>query len=210
MIPVKPAPAISPASRPTFSGDRKHVYCFLISGEPGSLLTLLSIDTASPGATPHLTVSARMELNVAPSIPAAYQSVLVLQTPWPMSPHAGPASHLESGLAFVSLESGSMSWFDASTSAILPLARGTLGAAPLLGASSGLLLGAARELVYQPLAENPTTSFGPEAAVLNGAFLPRLTNGGEAGRTRYLLLSPPLPDAPPVVGVYELTPLPSQ
>ena len=207
------APPNATLACPTFSADRARVYVFLIANDPGARLTLLAVDLGAPGSANDLSIVARAELNVSPSIPAAFQSVLALQTPWPLNPHVGPASFLESGLAFVSLETGSMAWFDPRTSTILPLARGTLGAAPLNSASpAGLFLGAARELVYQPLLPRADSSlgpetFGPEAAVLAGAFLPRLTSGGVAGQARFILLSPPLPDASALIGVFELSPI---
>ncbi len=206
---VLPAPADCTLVCPTFSADRSRVYCFLISRDPASKLVLLALDISAPRASRTLVITGRVELNVAPSIPVAFQSVLPLQTPWPVAPHAGPSLPLENGLAFVSLESGSMAWFDPRTSAILPLARGTLGAAPLLSQSSGLFLGAARELVYQPVSGDMTLTVGPEAVVVAGGFLPRLTSGVIAGRPRYLLLAPPRPDALPQVGVFELTPVPA-
>ena len=203
------APADCTLACPTFSADRSRVYCFLISRDPASKLVLLALDTSAPGASRTLAISGRAELNVTPSIPVAFQSVLPLQTPWPVAPHVGPSLPLENGLAFVSLETGSMAWFDPRTSSILPLARGTLGAAPLLAQSSGLFLGAARELVYQPVSGDAPMSMGPEVVVVAGGFLPRLTTGVIGGQPRYLLLAPPRPDALPQVGIFELTPLPA-
>ncbi len=184
----------------------------------------------SPQKLPNLSCSiatpARVEFNAAPAIDAAYHATAPLQTPWPIiqSGAIGDATSTASlgvppGIVPVSPESGSMCWYDGVSATTRPLAHATLGASPLLvptprGESqcSGLLLGAAGELVYQPMtidSDAPhTPNFGADAAVLKGAYLPRLTTSGRNGSITYLLLTPPMPYAPPQVGCCELTPLP--
>jgi hypothetical protein len=209
---------------PTFSADRRHVYVFAIPPAPiipGPGLTLLAVNIPSlSGSASALTIDSRIQLNVEPSISAAYQTFSSLQTPWPgLDPEAlGPA--MSSGIPFISLEAVSMAWFDPRNALAVPLARGTVGAVPVMTENStaswcsGLLLGAARELVFQSLnrgdvgrATLQPPSFSTEAAVVTGAFIPRLTTAGADGTRRYLLLAPPQPGVASAVGLFELVPL---
>jgi hypothetical protein len=207
---------------PTFSADRRHVYVFVVPPvpiAPGPGLTMLAVELPV-GPTPSLNVSARIELNVEPTPAAAYQTVSSLQTPWPCASadEAGPA--LSAGIALFSIESGSMIWIDSRADEIIPLARGTVGAAPLILQNqakivcSGLLLGAAAELVFQQLAalsENAASVplFSSEASVIAGAFIPRLTTDTSSGSRHYLLLSPPRAGDDPILGIFELVPHPT-
>lgn len=208
---------------PTYAADSSRVYVYQISAAPGSRLTLLSIDVPRDAAAA-LSIAARVEFNIPPSIDAAYHGAAPMQTPWPLGASGGipdMAAHthvgLPAGIALVSPESGSMCWYDGLGSTTLPLARATLGASPLITTASrgephvsGLLLGAAGELVFQPMMlSSQTPEFGADAAVLKGAYLPRLTTARRDGSATYLLLTPPMPTGSPRVGLSELTPLPA-
>ncbi len=220
-------PAGATFAMPTYAADSSRLYVYLISALPGTKLALLSIAVPSDSAAA-LTITARVEFNAVPSIDAAYHATAPLQTPWPVLPSGGVGEstsfvHLgiPTGIAIVSPESGSMCWYDGLSATTHPLARATLGASPLLTRSlrgdwqcSGLLLGAAGELVYQTLTLQPpdalaphTPEFGADTALLKGAYLPRLTTARREGSLSYLLLTPPMPSAAPEVGCCELTPL---
>lgn len=215
-------PAGSTFAMPTYAADSSRVFVYLVSATPGARLAVLAIDVpADSDGT--LIIAARVEFNAPPSIDAAYHGVAPLQTPWPLAagsgggdgelPHASVG--LPAGCAFVSSDTGSMCWFDGQGATAIPLARATLGAAPLFVADergtlqfNGLLLGAAGELVYQPVTlASQSIELGADVAVLKGAFLPHITTTRRAGSPTYLLLSPPMPSDPPRVGCCEMTPV---
>ncbi len=196
---------------PTFSADRSHVYALAFPSAPGSRLSVLAVGVGAESDS-GLTITSRAELNVEASMSAAFHTVLPLQTPWPSAGAQPPDHPLSSGLALVSLETGAMVWFDAVTGTLIPLARGTVAAAPVLQRSqgavtcTGLVLGAAGELVMQSFGP---TGFGAESPVISGPFLPRATTDTSLGRQHFILLAPPRPSAEPLVGVFEMTPVPA-
>ncbi len=206
---------------PTYAADSSpRVFVYLVSATPGAVRR--SRDRCPADSDGTLTIAARVEFNAPPSIDAAYHGVAPLQTPWPLAagngagdgqlPHASVG--LPAGIAFV-FPGIRMCWFSGQGAAATPLARATLGAAPLFVSDergalqfNGLLLGAAGELVFQPITRaSEPIELGADVAVLKGAFLPRITTARRAGSPTYLLLTPPMPSAPPRVGCCEMTPI---
>lgn len=204
---------------PTFSADQTRVYVFsaatrLVNGF--GPLTLLCVRLPGTGQG-SLAVERRIELDVEPTIAAAFQAVAAIQTPWILPGPTRADEDLAAGIAIADLRTGGMMWVDARTGSVQPLARGTAGAAPWwsVGPSSksieiaGLVLGAAKELVYQP--QRNGGQWGSEVSVLAGAAIPRLAGTlsvsaerentrksqprvGERGvQPRFLLISPPPP-----------------
>jgi hypothetical protein len=200
---------VSPAGHslvcPTFSADRGRVYVLSVPPLNTDMPRLLAVDLS--GDARELHVSSFATLNFEPSIGAAWQSVMCLTTPW-----LGTKSNaLANGLAFLSLETGSMAWMNGSTGVVTPLARGTVGAAPCecAGASVGLVLGAAGELLFQSsksVSGPAMMEFLPETAVVPGAFVPRLSWRGSRSTCGIVLVAPPVGDTGGMVGVFELLP----
>ena len=187
---------------PTFSADRQRVYVFRSASrmvEQFGPLSVLAVSLASGDST-EMTVVSRADLNVEPTPAAAFQAVAPMQSPWNLP--GEPPDPLDRGIAITDLNAQTMVWIDGPTGHVEALAPMTAGAAPLvdrLAAKSsvrGMLLGTAKELVFQPyrsVSAGPT--WGGEASVLSGPFVPRLAGWlkDELGglRPRYILLSPP-------------------
>jgi hypothetical protein len=188
---------------PVFSADGARVFVFAVAMTEGARLRVLDVEL---GTNQPLVVDGETELNVEASIASAYQAVLCVQTPW-HAPITGPLSR---GLAIMSGESASMVWLDPASGTIAPLARGTVGAAPVLDSrgseARGLLLGAAAELIYQPLAANAAQNaeFSQEGSVLKGSFVPRTLGAGPGAK--YILISPPMAGKSEEVRLYEIRP----
>ncbi len=202
---------------PTFSADRSRVFVF--SAATGQIpgfgpLTLLCVRLPQPGIGTELVVESRVELGVEPTIAAAYQAVAAGQSPWSLPGDFRVDDDLARGLAITDIRTGGMIWIDGRSGRVDPLAPGTAGAVPwwVSGSSSraplelgGLILGAAKELVYQP--RNDRLGWGPEVKVVSGAAIPRLAgvlavprqgrehSNAQAGPVqrvpRFVLLSPP-------------------
>lgn len=202
---------------PTFSADRSRVYVFSAATRqvpgfgPLSLVCVRLPGTGRGGAS--LEIERRVELDVEPTIAAAFQAVVANQTPWILPGSMRADEDLASGIAITDLRTAGMIWIDARSGSMQPLARGTAGAAPWWGVApsstsielGGLILGAAKELVYQPRRDGG--QWGSEVSVLAGAAIPRLAgtlsisaerddtrNAQPPGvQPRFLLLSPPKP-----------------
>lgn len=197
------SPAGDPLVFPTFSADPARVYVLNMPGAGMGPGRMLAVDL--PGDGRDLRVRAFADLNFEPSVGAAWQSVMCLATPW--GPDAGTG--LDSGLAFLSLETGSMAWMDGTTGRVLALARGTVGAAAWCASetSRGLMLGTVAELVFQPLGGTDTAGvpeFGPKAGVVRGSFVPRAGWFGAEGRCGIVLASPAVGGTSEEVGVFEV------
>jgi hypothetical protein len=200
---------------PLFGLDPDTLFALYLPDRAGEPLAIVAVPL--DGGSPSLAVRFSAPLGPVPGLLAALQCVAPLQTPWP--PQPGAPAALADGVALVSPATGSMLWFDARTGALVPLAPGTAGAAPLIArgggggeaggaAPGGLFLGTARSLIFQNLAfdsRNGLPSPGPEAEVLAGPLIPRGLTPGPGG-PQYLLLGVPSLDSEPRIGLIEMAP----
>lgn len=198
---------------PTFSADRARVYVFsaatrLVPGFGPLTLLCVRLPVSEQG---ELVVERRVELDVEPTAAAAFQAVVACQTPWVLPGALRDDDDMGAGIAIVDQRVGGMSWIDARSGSMQRLATGTAGAVPwwhrgsgMRGIeTSGLILGAAKELVFQP--RRAAGGWGAEVSVVAGASIPRLAGtlgslnapgGGASGRfhgglPRFVLLCPP-------------------
>lgn len=190
---------------PTFSADRSRVYVIAVPRAGMGLPRMLAVDLGAEGDGKELRVGAFATLNFEASVGAAWQSVTCLTTPWSSDVQGA----LATGAAFLSLETGSMAWIDGATGAVRPLARGTVGASAACGADrgEGLMLGAAGELVFQPVKRTGGeggAEFGAETAVVRGAFVPRVRWRGSQSTCGVVVVSPAVGGTSEEVGVFEI------
>lgn len=210
-------PRVSTLLMPTFAAAADRLFLLALD-RPGGTLFILSILIEGP----RFRVQSFAKLASGASIATAYQAVASIQSPWPIGPRSLAARSLspvlKSGLTLLADPLQSMVWFDGASGQLIPLAKGTVGAAPLIQGTesspqSGLVLGTARALMYQSIPNDASAAaaFGPEVSILAGACIPRLiaelpgSPANPAALPRFVLLFPPAPvvndDAPSRAGL---------
>jgi hypothetical protein len=172
---------------PLFSSERDRLYVLALANN-ATRIGVLAVARPASGAQGRLRARARDELNVAPSMLAAYQAVVAVQTPLPAPTIADRAF---AGVLVFDASINAVAWLDPVGGGRADLAPGSVAAAPLGGDGQGLglLVSTPRGLLYQRLSAGGDAGglrvVGREVAVLAGGGLPRSIarpgGAGEAG-----------------------------
>lgn len=222
---------------PLCGSDGGHVYAFAYPTSGEGSLTIVALALSGTGEARPGTIVARDGMNVEGTLFAACQTAAPMQTPWPPVPAPGDRgdgniTKLWTGVAAISASTRSVVFFSPETG-VSALSQGSMAAVPLVvstksgDATLGLLLATERELVYQQMRSGdsaaPGTGLGiwsNEAAVLAGAYIPRVIrpgpaqgapgvdnlNGGNRG-IRYVLMNPARDVKSQILGVSIMVPI---